>query len=873
MQIIDLSGPELNSTQIRKARLLWQKLRAKADAPFVFLHNALPVKTKSQLATSEPANLEAVIAEALNHVVRGKSIYEPERFKRFNLRAETKELAADPEALNTEQIRRLNRLLLEDSLDSYLGRYLGKANPKLSILHVSDLHFRSDLNLEADSNDNVMGHFENRLSRIHSENGRKPVDLILVSGDLVDYDKVDNPSHEASLQKGKIFLERIADTYCSIGRQGLVVIPGNHDYRWFGNIEFASGRDSFQEILKDYTGHKLFRFDLGDVAVACLDSNNGAKLDWARGQVNLNDLNLFDKALWELKPGRNGATSTFHSLIKIALVHHHPLPVPAADRTAPHLFEKLFGKPISGGAEYMLMRNAGAFLSKLLQLDFRLVLHGHLHEKGYWRVIAQDENRKEKWLEVIGGASLRNGKEVGFNLVDLDVGGFLKVSNHSWNQEGVPGNPLELPSAPYEVIRMLRQAEHQPREAESRLYSQFWTVDLGSGNLESVEIIKGYRALKDPVSSMKILMTSAPLVSTVFRAKQIGGDEDQVVSEIPPEPDPNEPDTLNYYIQFQPPLTTKSSCDFVCKYLHRGVMFRSLNDQIGFKPEAEKGWDSITQQVIRATDQMVIKLRFIPDKCASEPWVPEKVAFEVRDERGRLCESERKNCHVVFEHMNPRLLEEGWLDHQAYNAMVAVYKPRIDYTYCLKWQLPPSERIKNEIDVQRWQDLLFKISADEALRIKGQSFLSRCIEIFGDHRAAFTNDSSDVSVVLFAYDRRTHMLSPQVSRLPDRAPDLQQTLQYGHDVVGTAFRLRKYQAFRKHPGNFEFLRKLQKSKLHYLLALPLWYPADSGWPIGVIAFASLNDTSRLHEFCNLDEAALNELNRSVSQELVQILGS
>src|SRR5688572_25490227 len=118
MHILDTRGPELHIGQIRDPRAFWQKLREKTDPMFIFLHSALPVPTKGQLAKGEPTNLETAIVEALNHIIRGKSIYEPERFRRFKLRPETKDLTSKSEALDSDQSKRLNRLLLEDSLET-----------------------------------------------------------------------------------------------------------------------------------------------------------------------------------------------------------------------------------------------------------------------------------------------------------------------------------------------------------------------------------------------------------------------------------------------------------------------------------------------------------------------------------------------------------------------------------------------------------------------------------------------------------------------------------------------------------------------------------------------------------------------------------
>lgn len=865
---IDTRGPAVHIGQIRDPQAFITKLREKNTPPFTFLINQFDELTRSQITSGNltPAELAAGLSKI---IASESSLYEANRFRSFNLRPETKKLVQLPTTLSKPDLQRLNRLLLEDSLSQYLSKYVPRTEGGISMLHISDLHLRSGMDLARNSKQYALSHFEDKLRKVCKAegDGEKYVDLILVTGDLVDYLNPVSADHEKSLLKAKEFLEYLAGRYCALGRQGLVVIPGNHDYRWFGNVPVASGQDRFAEIFKEYLGHKLFRFESVDLVVACFDSNNGEKLDWARGEVDIKDLNALEQQLSQLSKDLDAAEDPLQQAYKVALVHHHPFPVPSADRTKPSGLEKLAGKPVVGGAEYMLMRNAGVFVNKLLQHDFRLVLHGHLHEKGYWRVVAHDEEDSEKWLEVLAGASLLSGKHLSFNLALLEANGFLEITNYGWNDEGNPAKSVTLPSTPYEVIRTVPSPKLANIEAASKLYSQFWTVHLDKGDFESVEIIKGYHALSKPVSEIKLLTTAPGLASSEFEAREIA-QGNQTVAALSTEPDSKMPNTLNYFLKFQPHLQQNSNRDFVCKYFYKGVMFRSRDDQMGVQALSEPGWDRISQKIIRPTGQMIIKLRFVPDKVAQTPWVPEKIDFEVHDEWEHPCPRERDSGHIVFEHISPRFAKDCWLPDLAHSAILTIHKPRLHYRYILKWQLQPEVQISREIDVRRWQDDLLAMDADRPLAAKGTDYLEKCLQALVAHHPKLKKDAARVAVFLFAYDRKKHELVPRCSLQPDKASALDQKLQYGHDVVGTAFRRREVQQYQKQDQRFEFLRKLMGSDLHYVLACPVNFPDGTGWPVAVVAFASVDDTGRLHECCK-DLSLMTKLPNEFSNLFIQ----
>ena len=110
------------------AQFAW-KLMLPYDRVSAYLKGRLSQTTLQTLSNfrdsgSEPGIAEAALVEDLNRIISRQSIYEARRFAGVNLRPETKQLLArNPQG---EDLRRLNRLLLEDAFARELvGKYSG----------------------------------------------------------------------------------------------------------------------------------------------------------------------------------------------------------------------------------------------------------------------------------------------------------------------------------------------------------------------------------------------------------------------------------------------------------------------------------------------------------------------------------------------------------------------------------------------------------------------------------------------------------------------------------------------------------------------------------------------------------------------------
>ena len=233
----------------------------------------------------------------------------------------------------------------------------------IKIAHLSDLHF-----LSGKQNATHYKAVESDLLEL------KP-DVIVVTGDIVDNNKLSISDFRKSLDLAKNYLENLCLT-CNCnpkyGKSCLFVVPGNHDYRLKGFIEIprwsSYRREIFDEYFKDY-----FRSDyIQDInlVVGCFDSNTtDNRINFAQGEVLRSEFIKFNKYMENLKK----ELSNFETTRKIVLLHHHPMPIYRAEIQNGSLSDKEM---------FLLLENSATFMREMLKNNVRLIFHGHKHHRG-----------------------------------------------------------------------------------------------------------------------------------------------------------------------------------------------------------------------------------------------------------------------------------------------------------------------------------------------------------------------------------------------------------------------------------------------------------------------------------------------------------
>ncbi len=119
------SSPLLATNEIKNAPALFEKLRVGADPVSRFVTNQAwavlqPWLTRTGLATTNEEQFDIALVQALNQVIQGPALYDPQRFDGVNLKARTRQLIQ--QSPKDERLQQLNRLLLEDKYPDALEK-------------------------------------------------------------------------------------------------------------------------------------------------------------------------------------------------------------------------------------------------------------------------------------------------------------------------------------------------------------------------------------------------------------------------------------------------------------------------------------------------------------------------------------------------------------------------------------------------------------------------------------------------------------------------------------------------------------------------------------------------------------------------------
>jgi len=222
------------------------------------------------------------------------------------------------------------------------------ANERLRIFHLSDLHLGSE--------------HQGRIEALERVLRKLDPHLVIVTGDVVD--KPD----DRSLKIAKEVLGKLED-----GRE-LIVVAGNHDRH--GELDLNGWRRSLGITYGDYGYHFLqfpcegkpdlpvFIFRFCSTLGAERSTDAGPlrfleRLIQVQGWVEQSQIEYFRAQARELKQ-----RPEFHRALRIAAIHHHPLPTRRSSRAD----------------RFMTILNAPDVLDIFDELHIDLVLHGHQHD-------------------------------------------------------------------------------------------------------------------------------------------------------------------------------------------------------------------------------------------------------------------------------------------------------------------------------------------------------------------------------------------------------------------------------------------------------------------------------------------------------------
>jgi predicted phosphodiesterase len=261
----------------------------------------------------------------------------------------------------------------------------------IKLAHISDLHYGSR---DVDAADGVLGVLK----------AERP-NYLVVTGDLAN-----NPW---SLPPARGWVEELVKT-CSLDAANVLVVAGNHDYRIVGNFGFKPvGSWFFRRSFAKWWYGNGFYFPpaFPKLAFLVIDSNPIC-LGFARGRFG-----YFQS--WQLKRQLKRLSKEERERLRaatvIAVLHHHPLPVP------------------HGGSNFFLvLRNLQNLLKFLAENEADIVLHGHKHQATYSALSIATSAGTHRRLHVLGAGTCmkiddHDPRGYNLNLITLEESGLRYV--------------------------------------------------------------------------------------------------------------------------------------------------------------------------------------------------------------------------------------------------------------------------------------------------------------------------------------------------------------------------------------------------------------------------------------------------------------
>jgi len=304
-----------------------------------------------------------------------------------------------------------------DSLAAYRESDATAALPSIKIVHLSDMHFVSSRfwkRLET-LYEGVRGHNPNTLPALECEIASLKPDILIATGDQTTFG--DKPS----LKAAKEFLLQLGGK-SGVPEERIYWIPGNHDVLLNYYSPIPGLRRNYDQVYGDLriadscviAGSKLaiFSFD------STLDRKGQRSLLWpivgSRGRVSPRSFNSFNDGLKPIEADRD--------YFKIALIHHHPLPIP-------------FKSGSAIGLELTTMFNGGTFIAHMQESGMNLILHGHEHQPYSCRYCYEPEGNDI--IVVAAGTACQNGsKQNSFNYLEVVPKVSVTIRQYAYSEAG-----------------------------------------------------------------------------------------------------------------------------------------------------------------------------------------------------------------------------------------------------------------------------------------------------------------------------------------------------------------------------------------------------------------------------------------------------
>lgn len=231
------------------------------------------------------------------------------------------------------------------AIDAAIEEWDAKRRHGPRVIQMSDLHFGRQ---EARDRKTYL------LATVKNMVRRHKISNVIMTGDLFD-----NPSESDAAAFRDFY-----DALTIVAERNPILIPGNHDKKWFGMLKWSqpslSGVD-WRTIVVDTESRVVF---------FCFDS--ASEGEFAKGKVG---------DAQRIQVGKDfeiqlGLKPEIEKYLRVAALHHHPVSFDVTARSTSWRFLTKLGL---GQERFLRMEDADGFLTWCAARQIPLVLHGHKH--------------------------------------------------------------------------------------------------------------------------------------------------------------------------------------------------------------------------------------------------------------------------------------------------------------------------------------------------------------------------------------------------------------------------------------------------------------------------------------------------------------
>ena len=720
-----------------------------------------------------------------------------------------------------------------------------KHHGRTVVAHISDLHFRAG----TDTRDRIWEALREDLQR-------NSVDVLAVTGDVIDNSVRDNLKSDGVRRALEVAHTYLTDNLCPSVQidphVGLIVVPGNHDYRFKGlmdNRVFRVIRETVQaappsfDLFNQTFEHQFKSKFLPSMGLCIFTFNSNSRsmiVNFATGRVAETELIRFADCVSAVK---DQYKNEWLSATRISLLHHHPMPIVSTE----------LSNKITDNAALLVLMNSGVFMSEMINKNVDLILHGHKHCPAFSKAIFPHDAESEHSVMIVGAGSAGAGVSEGhcYNLITVYDDGTV-VLHRKELKNATYRSSLLTDLRTYEGYRstkLERLAEKVGSEFRVKKCTRLETISEGSGDVHVLIEFDGITSFPRNETRLRLPMTftskSGYFCDPTFN-KVTGAHVSWRWNGGSPSGRHREGDIL-----FDPPVGTDAVGFNLESLTHNGIHFNQRDRQDAAKDSSE---ESVSVHVKNLYDLYTLKIAFPIQHF------PEHLRIQAIDERQTRDHREERLANNRF----TVLADRGM-------AMLPIEKPLPGYTYKIVWSLPKDDIEERQLVPQAARILratnmrLLSLVSDSARQAVVKELLNDLKPQIGSSAIGLhTVADPDLEVCIHAYDEAKAglvMVSSTAAVLSDRV------VENGISVVGQAYRRRQLVCWAFDP-------QLNDSDFwdygvghSGIVSLPLFYPLATGGRSCVITIASNSTTS---SFLNVIDDIDDDLTRlAITQHINQ----